>query len=273
MNPTIHPPLIARSLLFVPGNRPERFARAAASGAHAVILDLEDAVAASEKLMAREACRAFFAAGGSAWVRVNCLASEWAGDDLALCRVPGVAGVVLPKAETAADIKDAVHRIGSEKAILPLIETATGMVNVREIAAAPGVLRLLFGTVDFCLDLGIEGDADELASYRAQLVLVSRAAGLQPPVDGVTLALKDEEAVKLSTLRARRVGLGGKLCIHPSQVLTVNACFQPTPGEIEWATQVLALADRSGGVFELEGQMVDVPVIARARRMLGSLGV
>lgn len=262
-------PFLSRSLLFVPGDRPERFAKAVASGAHAVIIDLEDSVAMNAKLQAREACSAFFSAGGRALVRVNALDSAWAQDDLALCRMPGVVGVVLPKAETEIGIQEATQCTGHTKPILALIETAVGMLNVHAIAAQPGVERLLFGTVDFCLDLGLEGDGEELASYRAHLVLASRAAGLPPPVEGVTLALRDDDALRASTLNARRLGFGGKLCIHPAQVSTVNACFQPTSTEIAWAKQVLALADNSPGAFEFEGQMVDAPVIARARQILG----
>lgn len=259
---------IARSYLFVPGNRPERYAKALTSGAHAVIIDLEDAVNASDKVMAREAARTFFAAGGSALVRINSLDTEWVLDDLVLCREVGVAGVVLPKAETVASIAEVSHGLRANTPILPLIETAAGMLNARDIAAVPAVLRLLFGTVDFCLDLSIEGDSDDLASYRAWLSLVSRATGLQPPVDGVTLALKDEPALRAATLEAKRIGFGGKLCIHPSQVASVNACFQPTSEQIEWARRVVELASSSAGAFEFEGRMVDAPVIARARRMI-----
>lgn len=118
---------------------------------------------------------------------------------------------------------------------------------VNAIAARTNVRRLLFGTVDFCLDLGVEGDGEGLDHYRAMLVLTSRAAGLQPPVDGVTLALKDEPASRVATLRAKPAGFGGKLCVHPSQVPTANGGLQPTAGEVEWATQVLALAMRSAG--------------------------
>lgn len=267
---TLAAPWIARSFLFVPGDRPERFAKAAASGAHAVIIDLEDAVAADAKRQARESCRAFFADGGSAFVRVNALDTAWAQEDLVLCRMPGVHGVVLPKVETAADIHEVARCTGHEKPIFALIETAAGMVNVHAIATQSGVTRLLFGTVDFCLELGIEGEDESLASYRAQLVLASRAAGLPPPVDGVTLALKDEDALWAATLRARRIGFGGKLCIHPVQVLTINAGFQPTSAEIAWATKVLALAGNSPGAFEFEGRMVDAPVLARAQRLLRS---
>lgn len=262
-------PFLSRSLLFVPGDRPERFVKAVTSGAHAVIIDLEDSVARNAKLHAREACRAFFSVGGRALVRVNALDTAWAQDDLALCRMPGVVGVVLPKAETEMAISEAAQCLGHTRPILALIETALGMRNVHAIAAQPSVERLLFGTVDFCFDLGLEGDGDELGSYRAQLVLASRAAGLLPPVEGVTLALRDEDALRASALNARRIGFGGKLCIHPAQVSTVNACFQPTSTEIAWAKQVLALADNSPGAFEFEGRMVDAPVIARARLLLG----
>ncbi|OYU42861.1 MAG: CoA ester lyase, partial [Burkholderiales bacterium PBB4] len=153
----------ARSLLFVPGDRPERFAKAHASGADAVILDLEDAVAPAAKAAAREACRQYLAGGGAALLRINALDSGWANDDLELCRLPGVQGVVLPKADSATAVLAAAQRSG--KPVLPLIESAPGLINLREIAAARGVSRLLFGSVDLCLDLGIEGDENELASH------------------------------------------------------------------------------------------------------------
>ncbi|HSI58832.1 MAG TPA: CoA ester lyase [Ideonella sp.] len=266
---TLAHPTLARSLLFVPGNRPERFAKALASGAHAVIVDLEDAVSVADKAVARDAIRAFFAGGGTSLLRINPLDSAWTQEELALCGEAGVAGVVLPKAETASGVARLMRHLRAGTPVLPLIETAAGLLNVREIAAAPGVQRLLFGTVDFCLDLAIEGDGDELASYRATLVLASRGAGLQPPVDGVTLALKDEAALRAATLAAKRIGFGGKLCVHPSQAAPVNECFKPTAQQLDWAQRVLAGAATSAGAFELDGKMVDAPVIARARQLLG----
>jgi citrate lyase subunit beta / citryl-CoA lyase len=261
-------PLIASSLLFVPGDRPERFAKAIASGAHAVIIDLEDAVSACNKVIAREAASAFFASGGSAILRINSLDTAWIHDDLLLCREAGVIGVVLPKAESAEDIAEVTRGLRTDTPVLPLIETAKGMLNVRDIALAPAVLRLLFGTVDFCLDLNLEDDGDELASYRTWLSLVSRATGLQPPVDGVTLSLKDEPGLQVATLAAKRFGFGGKLCIHPSQVASVNACFHPTSAQLEWARRVIELSGSSAGAFEFEGKMIDAPVIAHARRLI-----
>jgi citrate lyase subunit beta / citryl-CoA lyase len=277
MSTNIRPAPPARSLLFVPGNRPERFAKAVASGAHAVIIDLEDAVTPCDKTMAQQAVFDFFAKGGSAMVRVNDLESQWASDDLVLIHRIGsewgsqLKGVVLPKAEMAADVAKLVRRLPACTPVLPLIETASGMLNARDIAAAPSVLRLLFGSVDFCLDLQIEADGDELSSYRAWLVLVSRAARLEPPVDGVMLSLKDEEALRSATLAAKRIGFGGKFCIHPGQVELVNSCFQPTYEQLAWARRVIERSNTKGssaGAFELDGRMVDAPVLAQAKHLL-----
>lgn len=263
---------IARSLLFVPGNRPERFAKAMSSGADAVIIDLEDAVAMDEKLTASAACHDFLASGGAALVRINALNTEWADHDIELCALPAVKGVVLPKTERADDIAVLRARLRAGTPILPLIETATGMLNAAQIASAPGVLRLIFGTVDFCLDVSIDGDDDELSYHRALLVLASRGAAIQAPVDGVTLEIHDVEELERAALRARRSGFGGKLCIHPAQAARVNVCFSPSDADIDWATQVVRLAETGRGAFTFEGKMVDAPVISRARRILQRAG-
>ncbi|WP_206997665.1 HpcH/HpaI aldolase/citrate lyase family protein [Trinickia mobilis] len=260
--------LATRSFLFVPGDRPERFAKAAASGADAIIVDLEDAVGIADKETARAACRTWLQSGGTGCIRINALGTEWASEDLSLCGLSGVQGVVLSKAESKSDIAEVAGRLLPGVPVLPIIETANGMMNVKEIATAPGVLRLLFGTVDFCLDLAIEDDGDDLASYRSLLVLASRAAGLQAPVDGVTLDIGDAGRLAVATRRARRTGFGGKLCIHPSQVSAVNECFVPTAAEMEWANSVIERAASSSGVFMFEGRMIDAPVIERAQRLL-----
>lgn len=264
----MHRPTVARSFLFVPGNRPERFGKAVASSADAVIIDLEDAVSRGEKVAARDACRDFLTRGGSALVRINGLATEWVDDDLALCSLPTIEGVIVPKTEDPAEIAAVRSRLRPETPILPLIETAAGMVNAAQIAAASGVLRLVFGTVDFGLDVGIEGDGDELSYHRALLVLASRTANLQAPVDGVTLDIQDTEELDKSTLRARRWGFGGKLCIHPAQVSRVNQCFSPLPADVDWARKVIELAATSSGAFTFDGKMVDAPVIARAHQIV-----
>ena len=260
-------PTVCRSLLFVPGDRPERFAKAEASGADAIVIDLEDSVMPSSKAAARANCAAYLGRAGAAMVRINALGTPWAGEDLALCRLPGVAGVLLPKAGSGAELAELGRHLPPGAHVLPLIETARGMLNVQEIGAAPGVQRLAFGTVDLSRELGVDAAAGILDVYRAQLVLVSSAAGLQAPVDGVTLELHDPDFERTCS-EAWRNGFGGKLCIHPSQVEAVNRRFAPGPEEIQWAREIVELAKTHGGAFAHAGRMVDRPVIARAHRLL-----
>ena len=261
-------PRAARSLLFVPGSRPDRFDKAMAAGADAVVVDLEDAVAAPDKSRAREALAAWVAPERAVIVRINGADTDWFRDDLALCARPGVAAVMLPKAERADDI--AVLRAAGAIAVLPLVESAAGFAALPSIAGAAGVQRLVFGSLDFQLDLGMR-DAleDELIFFRSQLVLASRLAGLQPPVDGVSTAIDDAARLRDDALRARRLGFGGKLCIHPRQVADVNRHFAPSETERAWAQRVLEAAAASGGAAAaVDGKMIDKPVILRAQAIL-----
>lgn len=173
--------MIERSFLFVPGNRAERFDKAVRAGAHAVILDLEDAVAPGEKESAREQVRQWLEGGGRAWLRLNGSDTDWHVDDLSLLALPGVAGVVLPKAERIDDLRALAARLSVGVPVMPLVESALGLWNARDIAAAPGVSRLAFGSVDFQLDTGILGEHEELLHARSQLVLASRVAGRLAP--------------------------------------------------------------------------------------------
>ncbi len=259
----------ARSYLFVPGDRPERFAKAIASGADAVIIDLEDAVAPAAKSGARAAVAANLAAARPVLVRINGPRTEWFREDVQLCRLPGVAGVVLPKAERVDDVRYVAETAGNDMPILPLIETARGFANVEAIARSAWVERLLFGSLDLQLDLGIAGDGEELNYFRSRLVLVSRLAALAAPVDGVTTALDDPAVLRAETLRAKRFGFGGKLCIHPKQVSVVNECFGPSEAEIAWARRVVEAARATPhGAVALDGNMIDRPVLARAEAIL-----
>jgi citrate lyase subunit beta/citryl-CoA lyase len=259
-------PAILRSYLFVPGNRPERFARAAASGAGAVIVDLEDAVPPLEKDSARDLVAAALDPARPVLLRINAEDTPWFEADLALCRHPGVAGIVLPKAETV----DGIRRVAQfGRPVLPLIETACGMADVDKLSRVEGILRLAFGSIDFQLDLGIEGEDQELLYFRSMLVLASRRADLAPPIDGVTVALDNDAQLAADTLRARRLGFGAKLCIHPRQIEAVNAGFRPTSLDVEWATRVLAAAAHANGAaVALDGKMVDRPVILKAQRIV-----
>lgn len=269
----------ARACLFVPASRPERFAKALASGADAVIIDLEDAVSPADKPGARSLLAEGFAACPPAdrarlVVRMNAGGTPWHDEDLALLRslvAQGLGGVMVPKAETVAGLQGVAQALGPQALLLPLIESVAGLDAADLLAHAPQVLRLAFGNLDFQADLGLAcaPDEAELVPVRLAMVLASRRAGLPAPLDGVTPGTQDLTQLALDAARARRGGFGGKLCIHPAQVAGVNAAFSPTEAELARATQVLAAFEAAGGgVFSLDGRMVDAPVVRLAQRTL-----
>ena len=259
---------VARSYLYVPGNRPDRFDKACAAGADAVIVDLEDAVPPAEKDSARAALASWLSPDKAVLVRVNAAGSEWFDRDLSVCDMAGVTGVVLPKAEQIdVGVVSLCRRKGI--ALFPLIETAVGMAWAEAVAATPCVQRVMFGTIDFQFELGIDGDGDELLAFRSRLVLASRLAGIQSPVDGPCTTWEDRELLVADSRRARKLGFGGKLCIHPKQVAHVNAAFAPTAEEIEWARRVVAAAAESkGAAVAMDGRMIDRPVILKAEQIV-----
>jgi citrate lyase subunit beta/citryl-CoA lyase len=262
---------IARSLLFVPANRPERIAKAQRAGAHDVIVDLEDAVAPADKETARAALAQHLDAAAPVFVRVNGPETEWFARDIELCAQPGVAGVLVPKAEDVMQLHVTRQCVGPDKALFPLIETARGFDHARALAECGLAQRLTFGHIDFQLDLGIEGEQDELLYFRSQLVLVSRLAGLPGPIDGVSVAIDDTGRVRAETMYCKRLGFGGKLCIHPKQVPIVNACVIPSAEEQAWARRVLdAAAASQGSAVAVDGKMIDVPVIRKAEEILAN---
>jgi citrate lyase subunit beta/citryl-CoA lyase len=260
---------LPRSYLFVPGDRPDRFAKAIASGADAVVLDLEDAVAPDAKERARAAVADWMAGGcGPVVVRVNDALSPDHAADLGVASRAGVVAVLVPKAERAEDLAR-VRAAAPHAVLLPQIESAAGIDRLRDIATAPGVQRLVFGSIDLQLDLGIEGEGEELLLFRSQLVLASRLAGIAAPVDGVSTALDDAAALDADTRRARRLGFSAKLCIHPRQIATVHAAFAPSAEERAWAERVVAAAAAaSGAAVAVDGRMVDRPVLLRAEAIL-----
>ncbi|MDR0275718.1 MAG: CoA ester lyase [Burkholderiaceae bacterium] len=264
---------IPRSYLFVPGDRPERFDKALAAGAHAVILDLEDAVLPERKTQARAAIAQWLAgAQTSVFLRINPAGTPWHLEDCALLAAASVRGVMAPKAEDAPTLQAIAARLRQDQELIPLVETVAGHFEALALARVPRVSRLAFGSVDFMTDSGIEGDAAELDAVRTHLVLVSRQAGLQAPIDGVSLVIDDARQVEDDARRSRRLGLGAKLCIHPRQVAPVHAAFAPSPAEIAWARRVLeALASGPLGAIAVDGKLVDKPVALRAQGILEQL--
>ena len=267
-----------RSYLFVPGNRPERFAKALASGADAIVLDLEDAVAPAAKDAAREAIAQWFgqasrADAERAVVRINDARSNDFSDDLRLLREAGISNVMLPKAESAAQVQ-AVREAVPEARVLALIESARGVANVQQVAGAGGVVRLVFGTLDFALDLDLDiADGPEALVHAAgAIAIASRVADLAAPVAGVTPQLDDEPRLVADLAWSRRHGFGAKLCIHPRQVAPIHAALAPSAAAVEWARRVLAAEAASPGAAQLDGRMIDRPVVLQAERTLQRAG-
>lgn len=255
----------ARTALFVPADRPDRFSKAAASGADAVILDLEDAVAASGKEAARALISADFT-DRPVLVRINAAGTPWHEADLAALAGGRFSGAILPKAEDAETTSAVARRLG-DVPLVALVESAKGIANARAIAAA-GPVRLAFGSVDYCADLGCAHDREVLLPARSELVLASRLAGIAPPLDGVTVQLGDGAVAHGDAAHARALGMTGKLCIHPAQIAAVARAFLPSEAEVEWARRVLASGD---GAVAVDGAMVDEPVRIRARGILSAL--
>ena len=255
----------ARTLLFVPGDRPDRFDKAARSGADLVVVDLEDAVAPEDKEEARQAAADWPGLGGRTVVRVNAPGTPWCEADLAMAADRGCP-VMVPKAEDPAVLGGIAARTAGRCALIPLVETALGVERAHDVCSVPGVVRIAFGNVDLAARLGVaHDDTLALAHARSRLVLASAAAGIGRPVDGVTTAVRDLEALRTATAHARRLGYAGKLCIHPSQIGPVADGFAPSDGEIRWARAVLGAG---ASVTTVDGQMVDRPVLERARGIL-----
>jgi len=268
--------MILRSYLFVPGDRPERFAKALASGAHQVVIDLEDAVMPDAKDRARDLLSHWLRAElpdsecARVAIRVNAFGTPWHEADVAMFGASSVRNVMVPKAEEAGQLANIAARCDGVL-LTALVETVAGVVRMREIAGEQAVSRLAFGSFDYCVDAGIEGMGRELDYVRSRFVIESRYAGLPAPVDGVTLDVHDAALIADEVACGRRFGFGAKLCIHPKQVDAVNRGFMPTDDERAWATRVLAaLADNTRGAFAIDGKLVDKPIIDRARKIAGS---
>ena len=279
MNPLDTPLGYSSNFLFVPGTRPDRFLKAFDSGADTVVLDLEDAVAEEEKVNARNAIRA-------AWpsftqeqkqrlaIRSNSPGSKFYSADLILAQDLSVTCLVIPKSESLDQINGAAA-ILPNTAIVPMIETAIGLSKINEIANSNQVLRLALGNLDLQADLGMVCDPQEtqLQTARFQIVLASRLARIAPPIDGVTPSTDDVTRITDDAQRAKAMGFGGKLCIHPKQVPIVKATFMPTADETAWANRVIEADTASkGGTVKLDGRMIDRPAVLLARRTIALAG-
>lgn len=281
-----------RSFLFAPGNHARKVEKVFDCGADHVILDLEDAVAKAEKVATRalvvEALkrpRPIGAKRSGAYIRVNAFNTEFCYGDVVAVVGPGLDGIILPMVESREQIAAFDWLMGSLERerglppggidVIPIVETAKGIANARTIAAAgTRVKRMTFGAGDYTLDLNMEwtlGES-ELEHARAEMVVASRAAGLEAPIDTVWVHIKDLDGVANSAKRAKQLGFQGKMCIYPPQVERVNAVFTPTEAEIAFAKRVVAAfdqAEREGSSsIQLDGYFIDYPIVYKARRTL-----
>jgi citrate lyase beta subunit len=263
----------ARSLLFVPGNDPHKLEKALSAGADAVVADLEDAVPAGEKETARRLVAERLADARTASllaVRVNGAGTPFWDDDLRALAGLSLDVLVLPKAtpEGVAELP----REGPP--VVALVESARGLKGAHETASAPKVAALALGAVDLGLELGLEPrpDGQEVLFARSQLVLDSATAGIRAPFDLVHLDTRDQEGLERECRLARSLGFRGKLCIHPDQVEVVNRVFSPSEADLERARRVVDVYEQGAaegrGAVSLDGEMVDLPIVQRARQVL-----
>jgi citrate lyase beta subunit len=270
-------PSARRSLLFVPGTRPEIADKALASGADMVCVDLEDAVAPPLKDGARAGAVGFLCAGGSGperALRINGLKTRAGLRDLAAVAdaVPAGGLLMLPKVDEAAEVRQAdaiLTEAGSPAGLIALIESVDGLENVQAIAAAsPRLQMLLFGAADLSAELGVEMDPAPLAYARARVVHAAKRAGIGV-LDVPVLDFRNLERVQAETEAAKALGFTGKALIHPSGVGIVNGVFTPTAEEVEKARRVMALFEASEtGLVVLDGKLIEAPVVRSMRRIL-----
>jgi citrate lyase subunit beta / citryl-CoA lyase len=201
-------------------------------------------------------------------LRINDVTTTWFDADVELARSCGISGVLLPKAEQPAHVERARAALAPGGFVIPMIESARGLLNVDAVAAAKGVQRLAFGTLDYAFDLDMSDDERGLAYPACRLAIASRATGLASPIAGITADIDDEAKLLADIAFARACGLGAKLCIHPRQIATLHRAFAPTDAEVAWARRVVTAADAGHGVAQVDGKMVDRPVILKAQHIL-----
>lgn len=269
--------------LFVPGNHPQRFGKAVQANPDAIILDLEDAVHPDSKAAARDAILAWQQSTpltrSERYIRLNSVSSTLFEQDIAwLQSMPNLercAGIFLPKAECPEATAGAIERVLAwhpNARIVAIIETAKGLHNVEALSTLPGVTRLAFGSLDFSLDINSSQLRDAFVYARSRIVLASRTAGLPAPIDAVTPAIENLATVAGDAHYARALGFCAKLCIHPQQVAPVRAAFLPDEVQLAWADRVMTAAAQGSHAVKVDGEMVDLPLIEQAQRMLALAG-
>ena len=276
-----------RTYLFAPGNHERRVEKALGLGSDVVILDLEDAVAVSEKEKTRHLItkRLQQTRNCAVFVRINAYDTDFCFGDIYSIVSENLDGIVLPKLESAADLKSVDWFLGNLERerdltrgsieLMPIIETAKGAVAIRDIAKASSrVRRLAFGGGDYTKDLSMEWTLteEELLPIRSEFVLASRYGELEPPIDTVFIHIKEHTAYLKSCQNVLKLGFQGKMCIHPDQVAVTNKTFTPSNEEVVWSKRVISEFERAEaeGVasIQVDGYFVDYPIVEKAQRIV-----
>lgn len=268
--------------LFVPGDSQKKIQKALSSNADAIIIDLEDAVVEQEKESARNTLLTMLKdvpvneTGPKIFIRINSFKTNWGMDDLNLVnKLNNIKGIMIPKCEDKESILVTTENLRGDVKIIPLIETAAGVMNVESVLKShPAVTRVAFGSVDFALDLGVDWSSagNERTYAMSKLVLTSKAFGAQPPIDAVFPIIDDKEAFIEDTRKGKQVGFFGKLIIHPKHIDWVTEVYAPNPEQIEWSLKVIDVFENSNniGAIDLDGKLVDLPMYLLAKRLIAS---
>jgi len=270
--------MVRRSVLFSPGDQPDLMGKAPGTDADVVVFDLEDAVVPGQKARAREAVAAVVAdreASCEVCVRLNPL-GQGGETDLDAVLDAGPDSLMLPKVDAAADVRAVADRLadrGVDVPVLALLETASGILNAQEIAAVDATDAVLLGAEDLSADIGATRTAEgtEILYARERVVLAAASAGVDA-IDTLYTDFEDREGLASDAAFAVELGYDGKMAIHPAQVPVINDAFAPDPEEIEWARRVVEARDAAKaegrGVFEVDGEMIDAPLVTQAETIL-----
>jgi citrate lyase subunit beta / citryl-CoA lyase len=272
--------ILGEVYLFAPGNSEKKIHKALNLHTDAVIIDLEDSVTSNEKEMARNLVYSLLKTDetfrSKIYVRINSIKTQWFFEDLNMVNeLKRVDGIMIPKSEDKTSISLAAELLNKNVEIIPLIESAAGVMNIRTILSSDqAVDRVAFGSVDFALDIGVDWSVEgtERAYAMSKLVLASRAAGVNPPIDAVFPIIDDRESFIKDTQKGKQTGFNGKMVIHPKQIDWVKEVYTPSKKQLEWSRKVIDVFESSAhsGAIDLEGKLIDRPVYLLAKRLIKS---
>lgn len=268
--------------LFAPGNSEKKIVKALSSHTDAVIIDLEDAVMSGEKEKARQLVYTVLnspereESQSKVFVRINSIKTPWFFEDIKMIKgINKLDGIMIPKSEDRTVVTLAAELLNRDVEMIPLIESATGVLKIEEILRShKSVRKVAFGSVDFALDIGVDWSEEgiERAYAMSQIVLASRAHGAESPIDAVFPVMDNKESFIADTKKGKQIGFYGKMVIHPKQIDWVKEVYTPNPNQIEWSKRVIEVfeQDHHTGAIDLDGKLIDLPVYLLAKRLVAA---